>query len=109
MQETQAESLAVQKTEAVIDEQDKSKETEVENSANQMPKMKRLKKKSGSEGIVGEIAKDQSDDIGTSSAEEGLKEPENDSHSDAKVGADMESLILEAALKRAPDFKAQAE
>ncbi|XP_024359249.1 uncharacterized protein [Physcomitrium patens] len=109
LQETQAESLAVQKTEAVIDEQDKSKETEVENSANQMPKMKRLKKKSGSEGIVGEIAKDQSDDIGTSSAEEGLKEPENDSHSDAKVGADMESLILEAALKRAPDFKAQAE
>lgn len=39
------------------------------------------------------------------SVEEGLKEFENDSYLDVKVGVDMESLILEVVFKRVLDFK----
>jgi hypothetical protein len=89
-------------------EHDESKEPKVEGSADQKPKMKRLKEKTDSEGVKDEVIKPQVSDAGVSSTEEGVKKPEVDSPSDGKE-VDMGSLILEAIRKRAPYFKSQAE
>lgn len=105
MQGPQAESPDTQETE---NEHENSKEAEVEGSADQKPKMKRLKKKTDGEGVKDEVMKTQVSDAGVSSTEEGIKKPEVDSPSDGKE-VDMESLIWEAIRKRVPYFKSQAE
>ena len=96
-------------TQETVKEHEKSKEPDQpESSADQKSKMKRLKKKTDSEGVKDEAMKPQVSDAGVSSTEEGIKKPEVDSPSDGKE-VDMEALIRETIRKRAPYFKSQAE